>query len=285
MKRKMAFGIVIVIALSSTLFAQSAGELYQQALVQENGAGDLQSAIQLYRRAAKEAAGDRKLAALALMGAARCYEKLGEAESTKLYEEVARSYPDQREQAALANQRLNADRREERGTVSSVKFLAEQLERMRQKLMEVVATSTREDPLFSLGMDEFARLERKVHMAAQRQNLNYVGGFVFVAFDSEPDQPITISGIVKDVQWTNPNVWITVETKTAAGRNTAYKIKAKSPRSLVELMGWTQDAVKVGDIVNVEGLVSTEEPGVLGFATFTFPESGRRLYAGDSILP
>src|SRR5262245_27991738 len=63
--------------LTILLFAQSAGELYQQALVQENGAGNLQKAIELYERAAKEAKDDRTMAALALEGAARTREKLG----------------------------------------------------------------------------------------------------------------------------------------------------------------------------------------------------------------
>ena len=104
---------------------------------------------------------------------------------------------------------------------------------------------------------------------------------MFIALDSEPDKPIAVSGVVKEVQFTNPNVWITVETKTRT-----YKIKGKSPNSLVNLGGWTEDALKAGDRVNVEGfLIDSDDPSIIGFATLTLPESGRRLYAGSSIYP
>jgi hypothetical protein len=86
--------------------AQNAQDLYQQALVQERAAGNLEKAIELFHNAARESGGDRALAAKALIGAARCYEKLGQTRSRQLYEEVERSYADQREQAAFARERL-----------------------------------------------------------------------------------------------------------------------------------------------------------------------------------
>ena len=107
--KKLVFGILMIACLAAPAFAQSAAELYQQGLVQENGAGNLRNAIQLYERAAKESKGDRTTAALALMGAARCYEKLGQDESRKLYQEVANSYSDQTEQAALAREHLGGN--------------------------------------------------------------------------------------------------------------------------------------------------------------------------------
>ena len=87
-------------------FAQNGQEYYQQALVQERAAGNLEAAIQLYQDAARYAGNDRALAAQALMGAARCYEKLGQAKARELYEEIAKTYPDQQQQAAVALERL-----------------------------------------------------------------------------------------------------------------------------------------------------------------------------------
>jgi hypothetical protein len=91
--------------MCATLLAQTPQELLSQALVQERAAGNLEQAIELFKRAARESDGDRSLAVQALMGAARSYQKLGQTEQGKsLYEEVIRSYADQKEQATMAQQ-------------------------------------------------------------------------------------------------------------------------------------------------------------------------------------
>jgi hypothetical protein len=91
--------------------AQTALELYQRALVQEQAAGNLPQAIELYRQAARQAGGDRGLAARALIRAAGSYEKLGQPAAGEVYTEIMRTYPEQREQVATAQSRLAALKR------------------------------------------------------------------------------------------------------------------------------------------------------------------------------
>src|SRR5262249_3982219 len=68
---------------------------------------NLEQAIQLYQRVARESSNDRPLAVQALMGAARSFQKLGQtAQSRSLYQQVARMYPEQREQPAIAREAL-----------------------------------------------------------------------------------------------------------------------------------------------------------------------------------
>ena len=90
---------------------QKALELFQKALVQEQAVGNLTEAIQLFERAAKEAGGDRELAARAWIHAAACYEKLGSLKAGQVYQDVVRSFPEQREQVRTAQERLSALRR------------------------------------------------------------------------------------------------------------------------------------------------------------------------------
>src|SRR5262245_50871625 len=105
MKRRILVSMAILLGMCATLSAQTPQELLSQALVQERGAGNLEGAIELFKRAAMESSSDRSLAVQALMGAARSYQKLGQTEQSKsLYEEVIRSYADQKEQAAMARQ-------------------------------------------------------------------------------------------------------------------------------------------------------------------------------------
>jgi hypothetical protein len=90
----------------AALGADTGAELFQKAVTEEQAAGNLEEAIKLYQRVAKEFASDRPLAAKALIREARCYEKLGQDKAVKLYEEVARDFGDQRELAATASARL-----------------------------------------------------------------------------------------------------------------------------------------------------------------------------------
>src|SRR5688572_28115637 len=109
---KLLPGLLLTLALSLALLAQSAQELYQRGLVQEQSKGNLQEAIKLYTQAAKSVGKDRGLAARALIRSAGSREKLGQlAEAADVYAEVLRTYPEQRAEATLAQDRLDLLRR------------------------------------------------------------------------------------------------------------------------------------------------------------------------------
>ena len=67
--RVLIAGLVFGIA---ALAAESGAELFQKAVTEERASGNLEEAIKLYQRIAKEFASDRPLAAKALVQAARC---------------------------------------------------------------------------------------------------------------------------------------------------------------------------------------------------------------------
>jgi hypothetical protein len=108
MTGKVILGLFATLGLSLAPLGQSAQEIYQRGLVQEQAAGNLKQAIELYLQAAKEAGKDRRLAAKALIRAAGSEEKLGQPEAANMYAQVMRMYPEQREQAQVAQVRLAA---------------------------------------------------------------------------------------------------------------------------------------------------------------------------------
>jgi hypothetical protein len=113
---KVISGILLSLALTLALAAQTAQEFYQRGLVQENSKGDLNEAINLYSQAAKTAGKDRSLAAKALIRVANCEEKLGHVDKAEsAYAEVVRSYPEQRAESSAAQDRLNQLRRNSLG--------------------------------------------------------------------------------------------------------------------------------------------------------------------------
>jgi len=114
-----AMGLVVALAMTASLAAQSAQELYQRGLVQEHANGDLKQAIAFYAKAVQDAGKDRALAAKALIRMAGSQEKLGhDAEAASAYAEVVRAYPEQRAEVAIAQGRLKVLRRVTRASAA-----------------------------------------------------------------------------------------------------------------------------------------------------------------------
>src|SRR5688500_8185728 len=109
---KAVFCVVVMRAASIGLLAQMAQELYQRGLVAEHANGDLNQAIELYAKALEGAGRDRALAAKSLRRMAASHEKLGRhGEAANAYAELVRTYPEQRRDVAVAQDRLAAVRR------------------------------------------------------------------------------------------------------------------------------------------------------------------------------
>ena len=96
-----------LLVLAGTPRAQVSPEVALRAAMEaETVKGDLNAAIEQYRQIAE--GDDRPIAATALVRMAGCYEKLGSAEATRIYERVVRDYSDQREQVTTAQAKLAA---------------------------------------------------------------------------------------------------------------------------------------------------------------------------------
>jgi hypothetical protein len=278
MKHNLGFAVVTIVYVSIAALAQSAGESYQQALIQENGVGNLQNAIQLYQRAAKEAGVDRRLGALALLGVARCYEKLGQDESRKVYEEIVQSYPDQTEQAALAQARLA--RNHQANEPPSIVNLSHELEVLLARREELARRYTPQHPERVEVEREIADLQMTIAIASKSTGLSMLGPGLFIAKASpvNVDKPIKISGVVKDVQFVNPHIWITVEVSERDGSTRLYTVKGTNPRALVQ-RGITPATLKQTGTVTIEGFLATDGSLTIGGASITLPD-GRKVSLG-----
>jgi Tol biopolymer transport system component len=101
---------------AAPVVAQTGNDLFQQALVKERADGDLQGAIQIYERIAREFTVDRTLAAKALVQLGQCYEKLGSTEAERAYRRVVREFADQDDLVLRAQSRLAALQRAARAS-------------------------------------------------------------------------------------------------------------------------------------------------------------------------
>ena len=81
----------------------------------------------------------------------------------------------------------------------------------------------------------------------------------FVVFDHS--RQVTVSGVVKEFQWTNPHSWIQLLVTDKDGNAQEWSLEGGSPSILVR-NGWKRTSLKPGDRVTVLIYpLNTDEPG------------------------
>ncbi len=103
--------IIVVLALAlvgaASAYAQeTAEEIYQAGLYQEEVQGDLERAIAMYGRILDEFPESRAVGAKAQLHIGLCYEKLGVRRAQQAYQRVIDDYPEHRNEVAVARARL-----------------------------------------------------------------------------------------------------------------------------------------------------------------------------------
>jgi Tol biopolymer transport system component len=105
-------GIIILSAGIQGLWSAPRQEnpavLLRAAIEKEEVDGDLNAAIEQYKRIIKIAGADRAVAAQALLRLGGCYEKRGPEEARQAYQQLIRDYAEQSKAVAAARQRLAA---------------------------------------------------------------------------------------------------------------------------------------------------------------------------------
>ncbi len=69
----------------------------------------------------------------------------------------------------------------------------------------------------------------------------------------DPAKPITLTGPVTKIEWTNPHIFLHLDVNDDAGKVASWAIEMGNPNSLIRL-GWTRKDMQVGDVVTVEGI-------------------------------
>ena len=103
----------------------------------------------------------------------------------------------------------------------------------------------------------------------------------FAAFDRKKE--ITVTGVVKEVQWNNPHAWIQVIVADAKGKPTEWGFECGSPNMMART-GWKRTTVKTGDKVTVVGNPLKDGRPNAALVRITLPD-GRVLGPGDAPPP
>ena len=104
--------ILCIVALAAVAIVlpasmqQSANQIYQAGVYKEDVEGNLEEAIAAYRQIIKKFPTDGPVAAKAWLHIGLCYEKLGNREAQNAYEQLIKGYPNQKQEVAVARERL-----------------------------------------------------------------------------------------------------------------------------------------------------------------------------------
>jgi len=91
---------------------------------------------------------------------------------------------------------------------------------------------------------------------------------------------VSVTGVVKKVEWRNPHIWFYVEVKDAKGATATWGFSG-GPPSFLTRQGIPKDVLKTGDIVKVEGFRARDGSNNASGGKVTFSD-GRSVFTASA---
>lgn len=101
------------------------------------------------------------------------------------------------------------------------------------------------------------------------------------SFPAEYDrnQPVKVTGVVTKVEWMNPHIWFYVDVKDDTGKVTNWGFSG-GPPGVLQRRGISRNAMKVGDVIVVEGFRARDGSNNASGGSVTFTD-GRRVFTAS----
>ena len=96
------------------------------------------------------------------------------------------------------------------------------------------------------------------------------------AAEFDADKPITLSGIVTKVEWTNPHVWFYINVKDPKTGEVANWGAEMGPPHGLQRRGWRRESLKIGEQVTVVGSMAKNGSKRMNARTVTLVATGAR---------
>jgi Family of unknown function (DUF6152) len=102
------------------------------------------------------------------------------------------------------------------------------------------------------------------------------------SFATEYDRtkPVSVTGVVKKVEWRNPHIWFYVDVTDARGKVVTWGFSGGPPAFLMR-QGIPKDVMKIGDVVKVEGFRARDGSNNASGGRVTFPD-GRSVFTASA---
>jgi hypothetical protein len=94
------------------------------------------------------------------------------------------------------------------------------------------------------------------------------------------DKPITLTGAITKLEWTNPHARIYIDVTGEDGKVTSWDFELGPPNGLMR-QGWNRNSLPQGTVVTINGFLSKDQPNVANARSVHLPD-GRQVLAGSS---
>lgn len=101
------------------------------------------------------------------------------------------------------------------------------------------------------------------------------------AAEFDREKPITLTGTVAKLEWTNPHARIYVDVADDSGNVVHWDFELGPPNGLMR-QGWNRNSLRQGNVVTIEGFLSKNAPQIGSARTVTLAD-GRRVFAGSAL--
>jgi hypothetical protein len=96
------------------------------------------------------------------------------------------------------------------------------------------------------------------------------------------NKPITLTGKVTKVEWTNPHIFIYIDVPSeTTGAVVNWALEMGGPNALLRL-GWKRDSLKPEDLITIEGSLARDGTPLVNAKQITLVATGKKMLAGSS---
>ncbi len=100
----------------------------------------------------------------------------------------------------------------------------------------------------------------------------------------DPARQVHLSGPITKIDWINPHAFVYLNQRDPAGIVTNWAIEIGNPLDL-EHNGWKPDAIRIGDIVSVEGLLARGQAPQVFAKSLTLTRNNAKLFTPSAPKP
>jgi hypothetical protein len=99
------------------------------------------------------------------------------------------------------------------------------------------------------------------------------------AKDYDREKPVSLTGVIKKVDWSNPHVWLRLEAKDEAGKKAVWDLELSSAYSLTRT-GWKRVRFQPGQTISVEAYRARDGSNKANVRTIA-TGNGRKEFVGS----
>jgi hypothetical protein len=98
------------------------------------------------------------------------------------------------------------------------------------------------------------------------------------AAEFDINKPVTLTGAVTKLEWTNPHAWVFIDAKDDKGNVQNWGVELVGINDLMR-RGWARGRVNTGDVINVEGYGSRDGMHLANATSVKLASTGELLWA------